>query len=206
MYMYTHRVRPWLLYYIRTTCIMPAEAPVRVPLPLGCIRFFFFWGASEKLFVVSGGAGDGFLLLLLVIGVNSTGDHHSHHHRRRHTVHTRIYPSPSRPFALRQTDEGILLLHYYNNSNNDDVDRGKSVFFYYYYSAYTRGTSLCFLSAAFLVRNRQTSLHGHTKTPASWVGSQCRGYYIIVTKLLLKRARVLPWLIDVGLLSFAVLI
>lgn len=77
---------------------------------------------------------------------------------------------------------------------------GNRFFFYYYYSAYTRGTSLCFLSAVFLVRNRQTSLHGHKKTPASWVGSQYRRYYIIVygglTKLLLKRAKILPWPID----------
>jgi len=69
--------------------------------------------------------------------------------------------------------------------------RAVDCFFYYYYSAYTRGTSLCFLFAAFLVRNRQTSLHGHTKTPTSWVGSQCCRHYIIVyggpTKLLLKR-------------------
>lgn len=47
-----------------------------------------------------------------------------------HRTYTRIYPSPSRPFTLRQTDEGILVQRYYNNSNNDDVDRGKSVFFF----------------------------------------------------------------------------
>lgn len=47
MYMYTHRVRPWLLYYIHTTRIIPAKAPVRAPLPLGCIRFFFL-GCERK--------------------------------------------------------------------------------------------------------------------------------------------------------------